>query len=251
MKRHLGIAFAMAFALGICGRASADEKDATGVLDKAINAVGGAEKLDKADTFTVKAKGKMTFNDNTNEFTTQTTVQGFDHYRGEFNGEFNGEPFKGITVVDGKKGWRKFGDMKMDMDEDQLANEKRSIYLRIIPDRLTKLKGKDFRVEASGEEKVGDAPANVLKVTGPDGKDFTLHFDKESGLLVKSVAKVAGFGGQEFTQETTYGNYKDFDGIKKATKIDAKRDGQTFIQQEITDFKVLSELPANTFAEPE
>ena len=35
-------------------------------------------------------------------------------------------------------------------------------------------------------------PAAALKVTGPDGKDFTLYFDKESGLPVRMVAKVIG-----------------------------------------------------------
>ena len=53
-------------------------------------------------------------------------------------------------------------------------------------------------------------------------------FDKESGLPVKQVAKVLGFQGQEYTAETTFADYKDFDGIKKATKIEVKRDGETF-----------------------
>ena len=59
----------------------------------------------------------------------------------------------------------------------------------------------------------------MLKVTGPDGKDFTLCLDKESGLPVKLVAKVLSFQGEEYTSETTYADYKDFGGIKKATKV--------------------------------
>ena len=37
---------------------------------------------------------------------------------------------------------------------------------------------------------------------------------------MKIVAVVAGFKGDEFTQETTLADYKDFDGIKKATKVE-------------------------------
>ena len=112
------------------------------------------------------------------------------------------------------------------------------------------LKGKDFKVESAPETKVGDKPAAGIKVTGPDGKDFTLYFDKESGLPVRTVAKVLGFMGEEFTQETNFTDYKEMAGIKKATKIEAKRDGDAFLSQEILEFKVVDKVPADTFAEP-
>ena len=136
------------------------------------------------------------------------------------------------------------------MDDDGIANEKRMIYLTVIPGTLVPLKVKDFKIEPAAEEKVGDKPAVGIKVTAPDGKDFKLYFDKESGLPVKLVAKVIGFQGDEFTMETTYASYKDFDGIKKATKVESKRDGEKFIAQEISEFKVLDKAPDETFAEP-
>ena len=166
--------------------------------------------------------------------------------------EFNGEPRKFVIVLSGDKGWRKFGEEPMEMDEDALANEKRRAYLEVIPMTLVALKGKDFKLEAAAEEKVDDKPAAGIKVTGPDGKDFTLYFDKESGLPVKMVAMVVGFGnGEDFTQETTFKDYKDFDGIKKATKVESKRDGEDFIKSEITEFKVLDKVDPKTFSEPE
>ncbi|MSR60812.1 MAG: hypothetical protein EXS05_24755 [Planctomycetaceae bacterium] len=122
--------------------------------------------------------------------------------------------------------------------------------MQIIPVTLVALKGKDFKVVSVAEAKVGEKPAAGVKVTGPDGKDFTLFFDKESGLPVRSVAKVQGFMGEEFTQETNFTAYKEMAGIKKATKIEAKRDGAAFLSQEILEFKVLDKVPADTFAEP-
>jgi hypothetical protein len=83
----------------------------------------------------------------------------------------------------------------------------------------------------------------------PDGKDFTLYFDKESGLPVKLVAKVVSFGGEEFTQDTTYSNYKELDGIKKATKVESKRNGEKFIAVEITEYKAVDKVAPETFAE--
>jgi hypothetical protein len=225
-------------------------QDAQALVDKAIKAAGGEEKLSKAAIVSWKTKGTITFMDNENEFETQVTVQGLDHYRSELTGNFGGNPVRGMTVVAGDKGWRNFRDNLTDLDADRLAGEKRTIYLEVVPATLVALKGNKFKVAAAGEETVAGKPASVLKVTAPDGKDFRLSFDKESGLPVKLVADVMGFGGQEFTRETTFAEYKDFGGIKKATKIESKRDGQPFQKYTVTEFKVLDKVPADTFAEP-
>jgi hypothetical protein len=247
MKRLLGAMLAAAL---LPGQARADDKEVAAVLDKAIAALGGEEKLAKAGTATWKGKGTITFGDNDNAIKTTTTIQGIDKHRAEFEGTFNDNEVKGVTVLAGDKGWRKFNDDVMEIDGDDLAAEKRRAYIQAVPITILPLKGKGFKVESAPEEKVGDKPAAVLKVTAPDGKDFTLFFDKESGLPVKLVATVRGFQGEDFTQETTFADYKDFGGIKKATKVDSKRDGMKFVSIESSDFKVLDAVPPGTFDEP-
>ena len=106
-------------------------------------------------------------------------------------------------------------------------------------------------MEAIGEEKVAGKPAVGIKATGPDGKEFKLYFDKESGLPVKLVAKVASFMGDEVTQETTFSDYKEMGGIQKATKVQAKRDGEKFLDEQVTDFKILDHVDPKTFSEPQ
>jgi hypothetical protein len=253
LKRFV-VAWALVGAVLVAGSSSpvrAEDKNANAVLDKAIKALGGEEKLGNIKAMSWKSKGTITFGGDDNNFTGETIVQGLDHFRSTFEGEFMGNKVKGATVLAGDKGWRKFADMGSAIEKEGLANEKRNLYLQIVPVTIVPLKGKGFKVEAGGEEKVGGKAASVLKVTGPDGKDFKLFFDKESGLPVKLVAKVRGFMGEEFTQETTYGGYKDFGGIKKATKNESKRDGEKFLKAEVTEFKVLDKVPPKTFAEPE
>jgi outer membrane lipoprotein-sorting protein len=249
MTRFFGALLALAFVFGLVGASRA--ADATAILDKAIQALGGEEKLSKLNAVTYKAKGTITFMGNDNAITTQTTIQGLDHLRSEFEGEFGGNKITGVTVINGDKGWRKFGDQVMEMDKDAIANEKRTIYLSVVPMTVVPLKGKGFKVEVVGEEKVGGKDTAVLKVTPADGKDFKIFFDKDTGLPVQTVAKVMGFMGEEFTQQTTYGDYKEVGGIKKAMKSEAKRDGEKFIDQQLTEFKVLDKVDAKTFAEPQ
>ena len=250
MSRFIGAALAVIIAAGLTGSARADEKDTAAILDKAIKALGGEEKLSKIKAATLAGKGTISLMGMDSEITTKTAVQGLDHFRQEFEGDFGGNKVKGVTVLAGDKGWRKFGDMGMEMDKDALANQKRAVYLTMIPVTILPLKGKDYKVAVAGEEKVGDKPAVGIKVTPPDGKEFTLYFDKESGLPAKVVAKVAGFMGEEFTQETTFDGYKEMDGIKKATKLKSTRDGNKFLDVELTEFKVVDKHDAKTFTEP-
>lgn len=235
--------------LFICGAslpANATDDAASATLDKGIKALGGLEKLGKVESFSWKSKGTINFNGEENEFNNEVTAKGLDHFRRQFGND----QFSGVSVLAGDKGWRKVNENSTEMEGEALANEKRRVYLDIIPITLVALKGKGFKVETAAETKVGDKPAEVLKITGPEGKDFSLSFDKETGLPVRLTATVVGFQGGENNLEITFGDYKDFDGFKKATKIEVKRDGETFQKMEVTEFKVLDKVDPETFTEP-
>ena len=252
MKNHAWIVVSIAFVIGLVGRARADEAQSKAVLDNAIKALGGETKLAKAAAFSRKTKGDDHLWWQRKSCSPANSIyQGLDRYQSTFEGDFGGNKFKAATVLNGDKGWRTFADNKAEMDKEAVANEMRTVYLQVVPSTLLPLKGKGFKVETAEDEKVGGKPAATLKVTGPDQLDFTLSFDNESGLPVKMVAKVRGFQGEEFMQETVYSDYKEFDGIKKATKIELKRDGEGFLKQEITEFKVLEKVDPKAFSEPE
>jgi hypothetical protein len=251
MARFIGLLLVAAVVAGLSGPVRArGGQDANAILAKAIQALGGEEKLGKIKAYVVTAKGTISFGGSDNAFTSQATVQGLDHIRSEFEGDFGGNKVKGVTVLAGDKGWRKFGDMDIDMDKEAVANEKRNVYLQVLPTTLVPLKGKGYKVETAGEEKVAGKAAVGLKVTAPDGKDFKLYFDKESGLPLKLVAKVVGFMDDEYTQETTYSDYKEFDGIRRPTRVEMKRDGEPFLTQHVTGFRALTKVDPNTFAQP-
>jgi len=253
MKRILVTLLAIGLVAGFCGTVRADDAaDPKAIVDKAIKALGGEEALGKVKVAYWKSKTTISFNGNDNEGASETTIQGLDHFRQEFTGEFGGNKFKGVTIVAGDTGKRKFGDNAADLNKEALAGQKRSIYLTMIPVTMLPLKDKDYKLEPIAEEKVEDKPAVGLKVTAPDKKDFKIYFDKESGLPVRVVARVSGFQpGMEFTQETTFSDYKDVAGIKKAMKTVSKRDGEKFMSQTITEFKLLDKVEPKVFTEVE
>lgn len=250
--RRSWIAASALLLVGSAGPSRADDADAKAVeiIDKAVKALGGEEKLSKIQAATWNSDGKIILNGADNPFKTRVTFQGDDRMHLDFEGEFNGNSVKGTTVLNGDKGWRDINDNVQDLDDDAIAREKRTLYLMTAPALPGRLKGKGYKATADGEEKVEDKPAAVVKVVGPDGKDFRLFFDKESGLPVKLVARVVGWNGEEFEQETTFADYKDFGGFKRPGKVVSKRDGEAFAEQSAIDFKVEKDLPASMFEEP-
>src|SRR5262245_11983342 len=115
MRQFLGAALVTVLVSGLGSAVRAEDQDLNTILDKAIKALGGEEKLKRAEAITWKTKGTITFNDNDNDIKTEATVQGLDHYRSELDGEFNGNSVHGVTVLNGDKGWRKFNENGTEM----------------------------------------------------------------------------------------------------------------------------------------
>ena len=113
--------------------------------------MGGEEKLAKIKAFSWKSKGTVNFNGNETDFNSETTVNGLSHLRREFGND----QFHGVFVVAGDKGCE-IGDESSELEGDRFANEKRGVYLQVIPITLVVLKGNGFKYESAGEEKVGE-----------------------------------------------------------------------------------------------
>ncbi len=246
MKRHSTILLVSTISFAGLGPARADEPDAKAILDKAIKALGGEARLAKATRHSWHTRAKMHSRGQEGHFESQVTASGLDHLRHESTFP----QFTALLVIDGEKGWRKFRNGTTELNAVALAIEKRNAYLQLIPITLLPLKEKGFKLEAGGEENVAGKPAVILRVTAPDSKDFTLSFDKDSGLPVKQVAVITAPAGPEFTRETTFFDYKDMGGIKKATKIKEKRSDGLSTEMEITEFKILDKVEPDRFAKP-
>jgi hypothetical protein len=243
------VAFVVTVSISALGRTvSAD--DATAILKKAMKALGGEDNLKKIEGAIWKSKGKLRLGDHTeHDFTGQTIMQGLDRVRSEAEIEYVGQKHKMLTILNGDRALQVFGRMPLQPD-DAVARLKSSLYLTLIPVTLTPLTEQRFKVSAAGAEKVGDRLAVVLKVTCPDGKDFTISFDKESGLPVKAVGTIFTLDGRQVTQETTYSDYKNFEGIKVATRLESKIDGEPSRKSDLTEFKLLDKVDPMAFSIP-
>ena len=100
MGRLIGLAVAASCLLAACSQGRADDKEVKTILDKAIKAMGGEEKLAKIEAFSWKSKGVVTINGEDREIKGEATTKGLDHYRREFGND----QFHGVVVLNGEKG---------------------------------------------------------------------------------------------------------------------------------------------------
>ena len=222
-----------------------DTDEARAVIDKAIKAIGGEEKLAKFKNHTWKNKGTWYGMGDGVPYTANYAVAWPDKFRFEVEGGFM------TVVLDGDKGWMQAMGDTHEMSKEELAQQKEELYAgRVIT--LMPLKDKAFKLSLTGETKVDDKPAVGVKVSHKDHQDVMLYFDKDSGLLVKSErkTKVPEEGNKEVTQENLYTDYQEVEGAKMAMKMTILRDGKKYVEGENFEIKPVEKHDDKTFAKP-
>lgn len=229
--------------LGIGTVCRADEQ-ARQIVDKAIDAMGGAQKLAKQKAVTFKEKGTYYGMGDGLPYTGNYAIQGRDQFKMVIEGVF-------AIVVNGDQGWVKAADQTTAMTAEQLADQKEELYAGWVTSLLP-LKDKEFQLSPLDEVAVDDRAAVGVKVSRKGHRDVKLYFDKESGVLVKSEGTVKSqeLGGKEVLQETFYKEYQDVEGAKAVSKLVVHRDGKLFLESEVFDLKAAGKLEDSVFAMP-
>ena len=242
MNKVLGLALASVVGLSLAGVLRAEEpKD---IVEKAIKAAGGEEKLAKVKAQTWSAKGKYYGMGEGQDYTAEYAVQFPNKFKFTVQGVFT-------IVYDGSKGWRKMGDDATEMTAEQLAEQKEQMHGSYLA-TLLPLRDKAYTLSPLGEVKVGDRAAVGVKVSSKGHRDVTLYFDKETNLITKSetTVKAEDQGFKEVNQEELYSDHQDVEGVKIPMKMTINRDGKKFVEAENSNFKLADKLDDGTFSKP-
>jgi hypothetical protein len=253
MRRIVCLGVILALAAAGAGRAE-EKSESKQVIDKAVKAVGGEDKLAKVKAFTFKMKGKFYGMGEGIDYSGEVAVQLPDKSRVKIDGDLNGTKVTFFEqVVNGDKVWLKefMKETEEVKNKDKLAEVKETIFADRVTSLYPLVKEKEFKLEPLGEVKVDDKPAIGVRVSLKGHRDINLFFSKESGLLVKSERPVKDeMTDKEVTQETLYSDYKEVDGVKHAMKLVINRDGKKYVDAAVSDLEIKDKLDDKDFAKP-
>jgi hypothetical protein len=251
MKHVLHAFIGFAFVLAVCAPARADDAaDAKAIVEKAIKAQGGQEKLEKLSAQVIKFKGKFHGMGQPIDMTGEVSTQGFDKSKLDVEVDVGGKKFRFINVLNGDKAWTRMSDKTSEMGKDELAEAKEQAYAAWAA-KLTPLKDKQFTLATIGEVMIEKQATLGVKVSSKGHRDIDMYFDKETGLLVKTETRVKADGSDMEVQEESFASdYKEVQGTKQAMKFTVKRDGKLFVEGEATELTLEEKLDASIFAKP-
>lgn len=242
VRNSLGRSFALAaVALAMTAGASDAQQlpPAQQIVDKYVQAIGGRTAIARFQQRKTVAEINMPANGMTmtmemyqaapNHMFTKMEMAGMGTFTSGYDGTvaWSNNPMQGPRVLEGAE----LNETLRQADFAALLDPSKSY----------------TAMQTVGEKTVAGRPCWNVKMTHASGIDVHSCFDKENGLLVHSAVKQVSAMG-EMNIEAIVSDYKDFDGIKMATRTVATMMGQEMS----TTIKSVSHAPidASVFAAP-
>lgn len=211
MTRWVSSTVAAALLLAPWGAARGQDADkARAIIERAVKAQGGVEKLSLELAGHRKSKGR--FVGENFSFDGDSFSEPGGKRRLVLKGVMNDVPTTRQLVLVEKKGWISYDGVVYDLDAKFLERIERSAYADRVCGLVTLLKDKAYTLTLTGEAQVKGKAAVGIKVARDGKPDVSLWFDKDSGLLVKSANKTPEANSdQEVYQEAYYSDYRLID----------------------------------------
>ena len=236
--------------LPVASKAADPKDDPQAIVDRAIQAHGGAAKLAMANAHTWKTKGSMDAGGMKMDYMAEYIFASPDEFRFDVDMAAGGMKIKLSVATDGKIAWEQMGTELREMAKEKHLEFAHTVYVMNLS-LLTPLKDKACKLTSLGESKHGDQTLVGIKVSREGRRDVNMYFDKKTGLLTMTSSKVMDeFANKEVLQETLMTGYRDKDGFKIFEKLTIKRDGKDFIVEEMSDEKMLENVDEKKFAKP-
>ena len=222
---------------------AADEPKA--IIEKAIKAHGGADKLDKFLGYKATIKGTVDGMGNDVEMNVKLVGQHPDMAKVEGTISIGGQDIKLLQIVNGKKYNININGMKIDLPDDAKDDVQFAVYIAGFM-QITPLLKPEFTLTVAPDADVDGKPASGVVVSRKDTRDLTIYFDKKTGLMVRMAYKAKTDKG-EVNREETFSNYQDVKGLQTPHHTVRKDDGKTTQDLTISDYEVLEKVDAAEF----
>jgi predicted Zn-dependent peptidase len=211
----------------------------TDVIKDYINAIGGADEVKKVTTYAANMSMAM------QGMTLSVTEKQMAPNK-EMMAMAMGPNVVFKNVFDGATGYQMQGGAKKDMSADDIAKKKAQTSLTEQLDYLT---NPAFKLVVKGIQKVNDADAYQIEVTGPGGKVSNEYYDAKTHLLVRNEVTTT-VGTASSTQTIDMSDYRKVGAVlfpyKQVLTVSAGGQEQVFTML-VTDIKLNEGVTADDF----
>jgi hypothetical protein len=223
---------------------------ARAIIEKAVKAHGGQERLSRIRADQVQVKGNLLVEGTQTPFVGETTVQ----LPGQFKNVIRLMTPKGqvtvVQILNGDKVLVTIDGQPQKLEAAALADIRETFQMNRAIRLVPLLTDRTYELGALAEIKVNDRPALGVRVTAKGRHELRLFFDKETSLLVKSEHTIDAGEGKEVRQEVFYGDFRELGGYKRPVKLVALRDGKKVMEAELTDVKYFDKIDDAEFTKP-
>jgi predicted Zn-dependent peptidase len=111
---------------------------------------------------------------------------------------------------------------------------------------LPKLAEGDTPVQYVGAAEVNGKPADVIRVTQPNGEPLKLFIDPKTRYIVKKEYRIVGEEGPVAEEEFT-DDYREVAGVRIGFHITTYRNGELYSEVQVTEAMINTEIDASMF----
>jgi hypothetical protein len=249
----------MRFMVGICtaalccGASLAPAQDpARAVIERAIQAHGGMERLSRNRIDRVRVRGALRVGNNIVPFTCDVLVQLPDQFKSTWQMSADARTLNIVRILNGDKSSITVNGQRQNVPPELDAEMRETLHLDRAMRLVPLLNDAAYQLTLLGPTKILDREATGIKVTTHSRKELRLYFDKDTGLLIKTEHnwKDPRTPQYEVRQEEFYSDYRDVGGYQRPVKTAIYRDGKRIFQSELLEVKYYDRIDPAEFAIP-
>jgi hypothetical protein len=241
-----------AFALTLALASSATAQDtAHAMIQRAIVAHGGQQRLSSVRADKVKIKGTLHLGLSSVPFTDELTVQAPEQFKSIVRITEGGRTRTIVHILDGLKATITVDGQPQTVVGSNIAQMRQTLQLDQAMKLVPLLIDPAFRIEHVGEFQYNGRVVVGVRVTGRGQRDLRLYFDRETALLVKSDFLLDGpAGGKDVRQEAFYADYRDVGGYLRPGRVTVFRDGKKVMEADLVEARHFDHIDPREFQGP-
>jgi hypothetical protein len=233
---------------GSAVQAQADD-EARGILQKAIQAHGGKDKLSQVKAELARTRGTVQVpNVGALPFTAETYSQLPGQFKNVLRTEFQGQAIVLVQILDGDRAAMSVNGVAEGVGPRLLEEMQEARHAELALTLVPLLEGKGYKATALKEINIKGRPAVGVLVQSPGHKDYRMYFDTATSLLVKTERPALNHQMQEVLQEAYWSDYRVTAGVNRPARFAVYQNQQLTTQGEVVEVRYPDRHPADTFA---